>query len=72
MRITEHFVFQGVEGAEAAAELRVAVSRFGLWVGFGGFWWVLGGFWSLKATTLKSLKFIVKNSVLGSGGCMVG
>ena len=45
LRITEDFVFQGVEGAEAAAELRVAVSRFGLWVGFGGFWWVLGGFW---------------------------
>ena len=38
IRITEHFVFQGVEGAEAAAELRVAVSRFGLWVVSGGFW----------------------------------
>ena len=47
--------------------------------GFGGFWWVLmgsGGFWwvlvgsgwvlELKNTTLKSLKFIVKSSVLGS------
>ncbi len=43
-------MFQGAEGAEAAAELRGAVSRFGI--------------------TLKSLKFIVKSSVLGSGGCI--
>ena len=49
IRITEHFVFQGAEGAEAAAELRVAVSVLGI--------------------TLKSFKFLVKNSVLGSGGC---
>ena len=42
-------MFQGVEGAEAEAELRGAVSRFGI--------------------TLKSLKLIVKNSVLGSRGC---
>ena len=49
IRITDHFVFQGVEGAEAAAELRVAVSRFGLWVGFGGFWWFLvGSGWVLE------------------------
>ncbi len=61
----------------------VPVSRFGFWVGFGGFWagsgragWVLervlvGSGWvlELKNTTLKSLKFIVKNSILGSGGC---
>ena len=37
------------QGAEAAPELRGAVSRLGI--------------------TLKSLKFIVKKSVLGSGGC---
>ena len=42
-------MFQGAEGAEAAAELRVAVSLLGI--------------------TLKSFKFLVKNSVLGSGGC---
>ena len=55
----------------------------GFWRVLGGFWesWVgsgagSGGFWvgsgwvlELKSTTLKSLKFIVKNSVLGSGGC---
>ena len=52
MRITEHFVFQGAEGAEAGAELRSAVSGLGI--------------------TLKSFKFLVKNSVLGSRGCMVG
>ena len=51
IRITEHFAFQGAEGAEAGAELRGAVSRFGI--------------------TLKSFKFLVKNSVLGSEGCMV-
>ena len=49
IRITEHFVFQGAEGAEAAAELTGAVSGLGI--------------------TLKSFKFLVKNSVLGSGGC---
>ena len=50
--------------------------------GFGGFWWVLmgsGGFWwvlvgsgwvlELKNDTSKSLKFFIKNSVLGSEGC---
>ena len=37
------------QGAEAAAELRSAVSGLGI--------------------TLKSLKFLVKNIVLGSGGC---
>ena len=42
-------MFQGVEGAEAGAELRGAVSRLGI--------------------TLKRFKFIVKNCVLGSGGC---
>ena len=52
IRITEHFVFQGAEGAEAVAELRGAVSSFGI--------------------TLKSFKFLIKNSVLGSRGCMVG
>ena len=51
IRITEHFVFQGAEGAEAAAELRVAVSGL--------------------RKTLKPFKFLVKNSVLGSEGCMV-
>ncbi len=42
-------MFQGAEGAEAAPELRGAVSGLGI--------------------TLKSFKFLVKNSVLGSGGC---
>ena len=55
----------------------------GFWRVLGGFWesWVgsgagSGGFWvgsgwvlELKNTTLKSLKFLVKNSVLGSEGC---
>ena len=36
---------------------RVLGELGGFW---SGFWWVLGGFWSLKTTTLKSLKFIVK------------
>ena len=75
IRITEHFVFQGAEGAEAAADPPGPLGRSpvsGFWwvlVGSGGFCWVLGGSWSLKTTPLKSLKFIVKNSVLGSGGC---
>ena len=37
--------------------------------GSGGFWVSSGWVLELKNTTLKSLKFIVKNSVLGSGGC---
>ena len=88
IRITDHFVFQGVEGAEAAAGIprvpngfchsRTGVCTFRDLIvileevsAISGFWWVLvgfGGFW-LKTTPLKSLKFIVKNSVLGSGGC---
>ena len=42
-------MFQGAEGAEAAPELRGAVSGLGI--------------------TLRSFKFLVKNSVFGSGGC---
>ena len=53
----------------------VAVSRFGLWAGFGGFWWVLGGFWAgsggfwvcleLKNDTSKIIEIHCKKQCCG-------
>ena len=58
-------------GAAAASGPPLPLRRWVL-VGSGGFWWVLGcSEWvlELKTTPLKLLKFMIKDGVLGSGGC---
>ena len=66
IRITEHYVFQGVEGAEAAAEAPGPLGRSpvsGFWwvlVGSGGFCWVLGGVLELKNDTSKIIEMHCK------------